>query len=85
MAESFLSRLCKERIARTVLACMLKDALVKHSIDFQDCCGQGYEGAPNISTTGGVQDCLKAEDSKSVYIHCNSRILRLCFGQICNL
>lgn len=40
----------------TVLAGKLEETLVKYDIDFQDCRGQGYDGASNMSGTGaGVQ------------------------------
>ena len=35
------------------------------------------DGASNMSSAGGVQGLTSAENSKAVYVHCNSHILNL--------
>ena len=42
-------------------------------------------GASNMSARHGVQGILSEENSKAVYIHCNSHILNLCIVQACSL
>lgn len=84
--EEFLDFVDTKRITGEVLARKLKETLVKYDLDFQDCRGQGYDGASNMSSTGaGVQGRLTAENPKAVYIHCNSHILNLCIVQACSL
>lgn len=83
--EEFLDFLHTDRITGEVLACKLKGALVGYGISLQDCRGQGYDGASNMSSAGGVQGLLLAENSKAVYIHCNSHILNMCIVQACSL
>ena len=60
-----------DRITGEVLACKIKEHLTKWDIDFQDCRGQGYDGATNMSAERGVQGRLVAENPKAVYTHCN--------------
>ena len=56
----------------------IKNILARYGLDLQNCRGQGYDGATNISGANGVQGHLSAENSKAVYAHCNSHILNLC-------
>lgn len=84
--EEFLDFVGTKRITGEVLARKLKETLVKYDVDFQDCRGQGYDGAANMSSSGaGVQGRLLADNPKAVYIHCNSHILNLCIVQACSL
>ena len=83
--EEFLEFVTTDRITGEVLANKIKETLVKWGIDFQDCRGQGYDGASNMSAQRGVQGRLAAENSKAVYTHCNSHILNLCIVQACSL
>ena len=65
------------------MAAKLKETIAKYGIDFQDCRGQGYDGASNMSCITGVQGRLVAENPKATYMHCN--ILNLCIVRACNL
>ena len=38
-----------------------------------------------MSSAGGVQGLISADNSKAVYMHCNSHILNLCIVQACSL
>ena len=83
--EEFMDFVYTERITGEVLAAKLKETIAKYGIDFQDCRGQGYDGASNISCITGVQGRLVAENPKATYMHCNSHILNLCIVRACNL
>ena len=83
--EEFLDFVSTDRITGVVLAGLLKGVLLKYGIDFNDCRGQGYDGASNMASTGGVQGRLASENPKAVYMHCNSHILNLCIVQACSL
>ena len=63
-----------------MLAFRIKETLTKYCLDFQDCRGQGYDGASNMSARRGVQGLLIAENSKATYVHCSSHVLNLCIA-----
>ncbi|SMN02068.1 hypothetical protein SPONN_425 [uncultured Candidatus Thioglobus sp.] len=83
--EEFVDFVSVERITGEVLAAKIKETLVKYDLDFQNCRGQGYDGASNMSGANGVQGRLVAENSKALYFHCKSHILNLCIVQACGL
>ena len=56
----------------------------KIDLDIQNCRGQGYDGASNMSSARGVQGRLLAENPKAMYIQCNSHVLNLCIVEACN-
>ncbi len=76
--EEFLDFIKVERITGEVLAREIKNVLARHGLDFQNCRGQGYDGARNMSAANGVQGRLSAENS-------NSHILNLCIVNACSL
>ena len=83
--EEFLDSILTERETGEVLACNIKDTLTKYGLDFKNCRGQGCDGASNMSARHGVQGILSEENTKAVYIHCNSYILNLYIVQACSL
>ncbi len=83
--EEFVDFVSVDRITGEILATKIKEALVTYNLDLQDCRGQGYDGASNMSGASGVQGRLTAENSKATYFHCNSHILNLCIVQACSL
>ncbi len=58
---------------------------MKYGLEFENCRGQGYDGASNMSARHGVQGILNRENNKALYVHCNSHILNLCIVQACSL
>ncbi len=54
---------------------------MKYGLEFENCRGQGYNGASNMSARHGVQGILNKENNKELYVHCNSHILNLCIVQ----
>ena len=83
--EEFVDFIYTDKITGEVMASKLRAALDRYGIDLMDCRGQGYDGASNMSSAGGVQGLLSADNSKAVYMHCNSHILNLCVVQACSL
>ena len=83
--EEFLDFITTARITGEMLAFRIKETLTKYCLDFQDCRGQGYDGASNMSARRGVQGLLIAENSKATYVHCSSHVLNLCIVQACSL
>ncbi len=67
------------------MAVKIKETLLKYGLDFQDCRGQGYDGASNMAAQRGVQGLLLAENSLATYVHCSSHVLNLCIVQACSL
>ena len=75
------------------MAHAIKESLNWFDLDIQNCRGQGYDGANNMSSARGVQGHLLAENAKAIYIyiyiyiyiHCNSHILNLCIVGACSL
>ena len=74
-----------ERITGEVLAAKIKDVLAKLGLSLQDCRGQGYDGATNMSGRHGVQGILSADNPLATYIHCNAHVLNLCIMKACSL
>lgn len=83
--EEFLDFIKVERITGEVLAREIKNVLARYGLDLQNCRGQGYDGATNMSGANGVQGLISAENSKAVYVHCNSHVLNLCIVDACSL
>jgi len=83
--EEFLDFICTERVTGEILAGNIKSTLLKYGLEFDNCRGQGYDGASNMSARRGVQGILGRENHKALYVHCNSHILNLCVVQACSL
>ncbi len=83
--EEFLDFISTDRVTGEILACNIKSTLVKYGLEFENCRGQGYDGASNKSARHGVQGILNRENNKALYVHCNSHILNLCIVQACSL
>ena len=83
--EDFVDFVSVERITGEIIASKLKETLARYNLDLQDCRGQGYDGATNMSGASGVQGRLTSENPKATYIHCNSHILNLYIVQSCSL
>ena len=61
-----------------VLTTIIKDVLCRCGLDLQDCRGQAYDGASNMSgRISGVQARISSEYPKAVYIHCFCHSLNL--------
>src|SRR5438067_5948362 len=61
----------------------LKDCLIRFSIPLTRCCGQGYDGAANMSGhLNGVAAKLQKEAPGAVYVHCLAHCINLCLQTV---
>lgn len=57
---------------------ILKDVLMRYSLNLDDCRSQCYDGASNISGhLSGLQSRVAAEDPRALYVHCSAHSLNL--------
>jgi hypothetical protein len=70
--------------APTVVEAIL-DALTRCGLGIDDCRGQSYDGASNMSGFyGGVSALILKQQSKAVYVHCNAHCLDLAIQDLTN-
>ena len=51
-----------------------------------DCRGQCYDGAGNMSgRLNGASSLIRAEHDKAIYVHCMNHMLNLCVADTCQL
>ena len=86
ICEDFLDFATAERITGQELAALILGHIEKWGLDLQDCRGQGYDGASNMSgSRGGVQAIIARQNPKAIYVHCNSHVLNLCIVKTCQI
>ena len=84
--EKFVDFVEVERITGTVLAQTIMDKLSSYGLEIENCRGQGYDGASNMSSAvRGVQGIICASSPKAFYVHCNAHVLNLAIVKACNL
>ena len=77
---------CKWGLAGKDLAAILLEALAAFSLDFNDCRGQGYDGAGAVSGhVRGLSTLLLNINPKALYTHCYSHRLNLVIGEACSV
>lgn len=75
-----LERITGEKIAENILA------FLKENVPVTNMCGQGYDGASNMSSsTSGLQARIKKEVLLAMYVHCNGHCLNLVISKSCAL
>ena len=61
------------------LASFLKDILLRCNLSLNQCRGQAYDGASNMSGCfNGVASRLRSEEKAALYVHCTAHCLNLC-------
>ena len=79
--EEFIGLHKVDSICADVLVGVLKDTLLRMNLKINQCRGQCYDGASNMSgTKSGVATQIAAEESRAVYIHCYGHALNLAVG-----
>ena len=73
------------RITGKVLAEDIKTTLESKCLELRNICGQGYDGASNMSAASGVQGRIKEFSPRAAYVHCNSHVLNLVIAKTCSL
>ena len=62
---------------------VIKDVLVRCSLPIDNCIGQAYDGAANMSgVRNGVQALMKKEADHCLYVHCFAHSLNLCVQDV---
>ena len=62
-----------------------KDVLIRCALPINQCRGQAYDGAANMSDIRkGVQALLKKEVQQALYVHCLTHSLNLCLKDVTN-
>ena len=76
--EEFLGLYETSNTTAETLTVIIKDAMCRFGLDLQNCRGQGYDGASNMSGhISGVQARISGEYPKAMYIHCFCHSLNL--------
>ena len=74
------------RVTGEAIANQIIHIIEKAGLDIKDCCGQGYDGASNMSSEAvGVQARIKALCEKAVYKHCCGHNLSLVVVSVCKI
>ena len=64
------------------LAAILKDVLVRCELELNNCMGQAYDGASNMSGCfKGVASRIIKEEPTALYVHCSAHCLNLCLQE----
>ena len=77
---------CMDGTSGQALADMILDRLREYGLDPAFICGQGYDGAGNMS--GKFRGCaalISQSCPRAVYVHCYSHVLNLCIAKACDL
>lgn len=62
---------------------VIKDVLLRCSLELTECIGQAYDGASNMSGIhNGVQALVKKEADQCLYVHCFGHSLNLCVQDV---
>jgi len=85
--EEFLDFLyCSDGTSGAALSELILNRLQEHGLDVMKCCGQGYDGAGNMS--GQYNGCaakIRQVNELAVYCHCQAHMLSLCVCAACKI
>ena len=77
--EDFAGLMAVEKMDGASLASLLKDVLLRCDLPLNQCRGQAYDGAANMSGCfNGVASRLRSEVKAALYVHCTAHCLNLC-------
>ena len=84
--EELLEVCTLPRITGRHIAAAIKEVLKAVGIPLEECRGQGYDGASNMSSEAvGVQALIRQDAPKAVYTHCSGHCLNLVIAHSCRL
>ena len=84
--EEFLDFITVERITGEALASAILSRLQEWDIPIENCRGQGYDGAANMSSSVcGVQSRIREQAPLAFYTHCQAHQLNLCIIKACSI
>ena len=83
MWDSYLS---EDRTTRAAIKDLIIGAVGDLGLSMDDCRGQCYDGAGNMSgRLNGTSSLIRAEHDKAIYVHFMNHMLNLCVADTCKL
>lgn len=78
--------LCEDGTTGAAIKDLIIDAVADLGLSMDDCRGQCYDGAGNMSgRLNGASSLIRAEHDKAIYVHCMNHRLNLCVADTCQL
>ena len=78
--------LCEDGTTEAAIKDLLIGAVADLGLSMDDCRGQCYDGAGNMSGhLNGASSLIRAEHDKAIYVHCMNHRLNLCVADTCQI
>ena len=78
--------LCEDGTTGAAIKDLIIGAVADLGLSTDDCRGQCYDGAGNMSgRLNGASSLIRAEHDKAIYVHCMNHRLNLCVADTCQL
>ena len=78
--------LCEDGASGAAIRDLIIGAVGDWGLSMDDCRGQCYDGAGNMSgRLNGASSLIRAEHDKAIYVHCMNHMLNLCVADTCQL
>ena len=78
--------LCEDGTTGAAIKDLIIGAVADLGLSMDDCRGQCYDGADNMSgRLNGASSLIRAEHDKAIYVHCMNHRLNLCVADTCQL
>ena len=78
--------LCEDGTTGAAIKDLITGAVADLGLSMDDCHGQCYDGAGNMSGRfNGASSLIRAEHDKAIYVHCMNHRLNLCVADTCQL
>ena len=78
--------LCEDGTTGAAIKDLIIGAVADLGLSMDDCHGQCYDGAGNMSGhLNGASSLIRAEHDKAIYVHCMNHRLNLCVADTCKL
>ena len=78
--------LCEDGTTGAAIKDLIIGAVADLGLSMDDCHGQCYDGAGNMSgRLNGASSLIRAEHDKAIYVHCMNHRLNLCVADTCEL
>ena len=78
--------LCEDGTTGAAIKDLIIGAVADLRLSMDDCRGQCYDGAGNMSgRLNGASSLIRAEHDKAIYVHCMNHRLNLCVADTCQL
>ena len=78
--------LCEDGTTGAAIKDLITGAVADLGLSMDDCRGQCYDGAGNMSgRLNGASSLIRAEHDKAIYVHCMNHRLNLCVADTCQL